>query len=156
MKSNHPFCLFLFTTLACVMVVKVASEQDDLPPPDVRAVAGIWIGIDEDNLKFYRLELEPGGKGYCSSCFVDNPAKLYSIGRWSMERFAIKIDLVPIDKEAESIFMRGEASTSTMALQVGGTLIQWKKKLTMVKEADLEEKNAKARKRIERYRKGGA
>ena len=110
--------------------------------------------MDDDRLIFCRLELDSSGNGFCSTVFVQNPAQLYLVKKWTLEEFAINIELQRVDKETEPIYLKGLAGRSQLLLDMGGLGAKWKRHLRLFNEQEMTAKNTLAKGRIERYKKG--
>jgi hypothetical protein len=139
--------------IAYMFAALSTAKSNNLPPPEPKDIAGIWIGFDEDSLRFYRLELDQDHQGVCSVSFVGQPVTLYAIDKWSMDRFSLALEMSPIQTGVEAISITGEANRTLMSLLVKGTSVKWKRKLLLTREEELLLKNEAAKQAISTYRK---
>lgn len=153
MKKPKNIRILVLGLLFCMIVWQTASASKKVPPPEQKDIIGVWIGFDNDRLQFCRLELNSAGKGFCSTAFVENPARLYAITNWFIFDFNISIDLIPIDDEAEPIYMKGLAGQDLLVLEIGGKGQKWKRELRLFNEKQFLSKNQRAKERIEKYKK---
>lgn len=142
------------TLLICAfaVVVGVFAEQQMRPPTKVSLV-GNWIGYDQDRLFFCRLELEEKGKGFFAKAYVDHPAVLYTVESWSLDAFELKISLLPVDRDAYPIYLKGSAGFSQLTLEMGEANSRWRRELTLFNERMLKAKSGRTLERIDKYKK---
>ena len=142
--------------LVCLLVLvnppEVSRADKTVPPPSREQMAGAWIGFDEDRLNFYRLEFDLGKTGFCSIVFVNEGPDLYRIARWELESRNLILDLVPIDKEAEPISVKGFAESDQLTLEVSSLKNNWKRKLILFNETQINAKNDRNKSRIRKHR----
>ena len=134
-----------------LLAVHAAAEKP-VPPPDPKVIVGSWFGYDEDLIRFCRLELDRDGKGYCTILFRDSPL-LYRINNWSIEGFNVRAELMPLDKEAARLVLRGSAKHHAMTVEFAETDSQWKREFRLFKEEEFLTKNRKAERHIENYKR---
>jgi len=138
--------------LCAIAGLSVIAEKKALAP-DPKDIARAWFGIDQDRLTFCRLELNQDGKGLFSTTFVENPARLYVVEKWSLDGFNLTIDLKPVDEKAEPIYLKGLAGLPELVLEMGGTGDKtWKRQLRLFNEQDFLSKNERVKARIEKYK----
>ena len=138
--------------LGAVVALFVRAEKSPLPP-DPKILVGAWFGLDRDRLIFCRLELNSDGKGFCSTVYVNDPAELYVIKNWSLDRFNLNMDLVPVDEKAEPIRLKGGGGPPELVLEIGGMGEKtWKRELRLFKEQEFLSKNERAKERIAKYK----
>src|SRR4051812_4512755 len=97
--------LKVIRTTCCLLIFIVNQSgwaSKPVPPPDRDALLGAWIGYDQDRLIFCRLELYKDGTGAASTCYLDDPAQLYLVTRWTLDGFKLEVNLTAVDKDAEA------------------------------------------------------
>jgi hypothetical protein len=150
MKTKRQFCLY--GLLFAIAALSIRADKP-VPPPDPKSLVGAWFGLDQNRLIFCRLELNPDGKGFCSTTYVNNPARLYVVEKWSLDGFNLNTDLTPADKDAEPIQLKGGGGPPELVLEIGGIGEKtWKRQLRLFKEQDFLAKNERVKKRIEKYK----
>jgi hypothetical protein len=96
---------------------------------------GVWIGFEQDDLTFTRLELRADSTGDCArtrlSIGHDSPhhygVQLYRVDRWNIEGWNLTFDLTPISSNAEPVYLKGQAGgIATLKLEIGGLKNKWK------------------------------
>jgi hypothetical protein len=153
MKEHARLRSPVLISLVCAIIGLCSLASQRVPFPDRKDIIGTWFGFDENRLLFCRIELDPDGEGYCSTAYVDNQARLYSVRKWSLDGFQINIELQPVDKEAEPIYLKGLAGRPELMLEVGGVGAKWKRKLSLFNDQDVTSKNMLTEARIEKYKR---
>jgi hypothetical protein len=138
--------------LLCILAAASSLADKPVKPPAVEEIIGAWFGLDQDRLRFCRLELNAGYTGLCSVTFVDDPPVLYKVSRWSLDGFNLAADLAPLDKEATALYLKGTATRHELILEVGEVSRSWKRELTLFNEKEFLAKNSQARDRVREYR----
>jgi hypothetical protein len=151
---SHAF--FARLSFACVslffistVVVVLATTYARVPKPE--ELAGVWIGFDEDELSFTRLDLRPDFTGYCArvhptdTILHEYGVKGYRVTKWGIDKWTFIINLSPMTTNAESIYMRGRHSAFSLRLEVGGTNSKWKRELILRRESRVEGANQETR-----------
>lgn len=133
-----------------VVFLAYAAAQSRVRPPNPTSVIGNWIGYDQDRLVFARLELKPDGKGWFCTTFVTNEARLYEVRKWIVRDFDLQIELVPRDKEAEPVYLKGVVEHPQLSLEIGGVDVKWRRSLTLFSEEDFLVKNQRVKERVAR------
>jgi hypothetical protein len=129
-------------------------------PPKPEDLAGVWIGFEKDELEFVRLDLRPDFTGYCARLspadltdLHDYGVEAYRVPRWTLEDWKLIISLTPITTNAEPIYLRGDYSGSSFALEMGGTTNQWKQTLVLYLESRIDGANQETRDKIRELEK---
>jgi hypothetical protein len=152
MKAKK-ICLCGCSLLVCAIAALSIRADKPVPPPDPKAIAGTWFGFDEGKVRFCRIELYPDGQGLYAYVFVDTPARLYKIKKWSLDDFNISVDLEPVEKDTERIYMKGTALLDELKMEIGGIGNKtWKRQVRLFKEQEFLSKNGRAKERIEKYK----
>jgi hypothetical protein len=147
-------------TLLLVISITSVGQEKRATPPTAKDLAGVWIGFDQDDLTFTRLELHTDATGYCARV---NPAdtilhqygvELYRVNRWSIEGWNLTFDLSPISSNAEPIYLKGRAGgIATLRLEIGGVKTKWKIGLVLDPESRIEVANEETKRAIEALQK---
>ena len=127
----------IFSVVGLIHASFVGYATERVPHPKVEEIADTWIGFNEDDLYYYRLNLNTNGNGICASTFVRDPAKLYRVTEWTLDNYAIEIKLEPVDPKAEPIWMKGETAGLHLDLMSGGKELKWKRKIKLYRESDV-------------------
>jgi hypothetical protein len=149
-KTGSWIHLCAYGVLLCIVVSVLADQK--VQPPDPRSIVGAWFGYDENRLNFCRLEFNADSKGFFAITFVDDPAELYRVEKWSLRDFDIKLDPTPVDQKAEPIYLKGTATLNQLTLELGGKRIQWHRKLILFNTRMFLSKNRRVEDRIEKYK----
>lgn len=141
----------LVSTLTLVLVVLLAATSQAttkaLPIP-AQALIGVWIGFDQYQFEFTRLDLRADSTGYCAQVFTPDSAQVYRIQKWGVDGFNLTADLMPLSTNArKGLRLRGRAGLAWMKLQITGK--GWKRELLLFPEARLADSNQEAKRRIE-------
>lgn len=150
------------TVLAMLVVFAIpAIAQAKRPtPPTAKDLIGVWIGFDQDDLTFTRLELRPDSTGYCARV---SPAdtilhhygvQLYRVEKWNIDGWSVTFDLIPISSNAEPVYLKGQVGgIATLKLQIGGLKTKWKLGLVLNPESRIEVSNRETKRAIEAIQK---
>ena len=128
-------------------------------PPKPEELAGVWIGFEQDELDFVRLDLRPDFTGYSArvspadTSLHEYGVEAYRITQWTLEDWKLIINLTPITTNAETIYLRGDYSGFSFDLEMGGTTNQWKRKLVLYRESRIDGANKKTRDKIRELEK---
>jgi hypothetical protein len=81
---------------------------------------------------YYRLELRADGTGLLTLLELpDHPAWAYRVTQTQLKDYAISFTLVPVDSDAEPVFLRGTAIWGRLSLEVGGMQLDWKHRIEL-------------------------
>jgi hypothetical protein len=145
----------LFSGFLLLSTAPSASSKRPRKPQPADLI-GVWIGITEDELNFYRLDLRPDLTGYCASAFLpdavlhEQAVHTYRVNSWHLNGWALDIKLAPLDVKAENIFLRGRYDGFTLQLKVGGTDGSWERKLVLRPESRITIPNSETKEKIGR------
>ena len=142
-----------------VLTVTIALANKPARPPKPIELAGVWIGFDNDELDFTRLDLRPDFTGYCARVAPSDTSlheygvHIYRVTHWTAEDWKFVIRLTPVDAKAESIYVKGRIGTFTLQLEVGATNGEWKRELVLRRESRIEASNRETREKIRKVEK---
>jgi len=128
-------------------------------PPKPDELVGVWIGFEQDELEFVRLDLRPDFTGYCArvspadTVLHDYGVEAYRLTHWTLEDWKLIIGLLPIITNAEPIYLRGDYSGFSLDLEMGGTTNQWKRTLVLYRESRIDGANQETRDKIRELEK---
>ena len=152
MKTKPKRLWYIIGFLSTLLLGLAAYGTKYATPPDRSQLVGSWFGFDENRLYFCRLELGADGKGVFSKVYVNDPARLYSVEKWSLTEFALALELKPVDKELEEIYLKGFADSTELSLEMGGVSNKWKRQITLFNEQEFLTKNKKNVERIAKFK----
>lgn len=142
---------------------KVASEfpKIDKPaePPSAGDLIGVYTGYTDDNLDFYRLDLRKNSTGYLAhvagpdTSLHEFGVKVYRVTSWTTKGWALIVNVVPISPGAEPIYLKGQVRAFAFEMEVGGTQLQWNRRLQLQSEDRLKIPNEETKKKIEEIEK---
>jgi len=102
-----------------------------LPPATMKDLAQVWMGGDRSHIWYSRLELDANGTGSLIIQYLPMyPPRAYRVTRARLAEYELRLDVAPIDAEAESIYVRGKAYPGQLELTIGGTSGLWKSQVT--------------------------
>ena len=119
----------------------------------------MWIGFEQDELDFVRLDLRPDFTGYCArvspadTSLHEYGVEAYRVRHWRLEDWKLIISLTSMTTNAEPIYLRGDYSGFSFALEMGGTTNQWKRKLVLHRESRIDGANQETRDKIRELEK---
>jgi hypothetical protein len=128
-------------------------------PPKPEKLAGVWIGFEQDELDFVRLDLRSDLTGYCAlvspadTTLHDYGVEAYRVPHWTMEDWKLIISLTPKTTNAEPIYLRGAYNGFSFRLEMGGTTNQWKRSLVLYRESRIDGANQETRDKIRELEK---
>jgi hypothetical protein len=117
-------------------------------------MVGVWIGFEQDELEFVRLDLRSDFTGYCAlvspadTVLHDYGVHAYRVTHWTLEGWRPTIDLTPITTNAEPIYLRGSYNGFSLRLEIGDTTNDWKRSLVLYRESRIDGANQETRDKI--------
>ena len=150
-------CLCLLT--GCVLPSSLICDGCKAMPPKMDNLTGVWIGFDESELDFCRLELRPDATGYfatvspADTSLHDYGVQAYRVTHWTVEEWKFTVSLSPATTNAEPIYLRGRCDYTSLDLEIGGTTIQWKRKIVLYPESRIDGANQETRDKIAELQK---
>jgi hypothetical protein len=137
------------------LLLSTPSEASAKKIP-VRSRAGIaqpWIGVTEDELSIFRLDLHMDGGGLGAYVYLDGTPHLFNIKSWKIDRYSIEIDCTGIDwAEDANATLRGKVVGDKMELSVRDK--SWHRKLLLRPESSIEPKLDKLREQMAARQRG--
>jgi hypothetical protein len=128
-------------------------------PPKPEELAGVWIGFEQDELDFVRLDLRLDFTGYCArvsptdTSLHEYGVEAYRVTHWTLEDWKLIISLKPMTTNAEPIYLHGYHSEFSFDLEMGGTTNHWKRKLVLYRESRIDGANQETRDKIRELEK---
>ena len=132
----------------------IALAYKPADPPTPEQLVGVWIGFDDDDLTFTRLDLRPNSTGYCArvspadTSLHEYGVEGYRVKKWGMDKWKFSTTLAPATTNAEPIFLRGAYGIGSLRLEVGGSNGQWKRDLLLFRESRLDGANQETKAKI--------
>ena len=116
-------------------------------------VVGVWVGFDEDDLIFYRLDLRRDFTGYCASVapvggLHKYGVDVYEVTRWGLRDETLLVDMHAVTTNSEAIYLKGSFNAPPLRLEVGGTNGQWKRQIVLHGESEWNAGNLETRRKI--------
>jgi hypothetical protein len=132
---------YLLSMIAVVVMASYGGEvaAKKIPPPTLSDLVGVWLG--GGGLEYFRLELRGDGTGSLAVQYLPRePAVAYAVTSTSLSGYKVAFSVVPIDTDAEPIFLRGEGTSRSLSLQVGGTDGNWDRSLLLERAVAVKER----------------
>jgi hypothetical protein len=95
-------------------------------PPNAKALVGVWIGFDSDQLTFTRLDLRGDSTGFCArvspadTILHEQGVQVYRITKWSVDGWNIEIHMSPLSNSFNVAYVRGRIGLASLNLTMGG------------------------------------
>lgn len=150
-------CLVLL--LGCVLPTSLTCDGCKARPPKPEELVGVWIGFDEDELDFCRLDLRADTTGYCArvspadTVLNEYGVEAYRVTHWTADDWKFIVSLTPLTTNAEPIYLRGHCYRPSLSLEVGGANGKWKRKLALYRESRIDGANRETRSKIRELEK---
>jgi hypothetical protein len=151
-----------FAVPAVLLLTSIAAlpQEKRAAPPTAKDLAKVWIGFDQDNLTFTRLELHNDSTGYCARVHPADTVlhhygvELYRVDRWNIEGWNLTFELTPISSNAEPVYLKGQAGgIATLRLEIGGVKTKWKLAILLDPESRIEISNKETKQAIDAVQK---
>jgi hypothetical protein len=145
-------CSFLLT--GCFLPSSLICDGCKARPPKSENLTGIWIGFDEGEGNFYRLDLRPDATGFFASVSPSGSSlheygvQAYRVTHWSANDWKFVINILPATPNAEPIYLRGDCGWTSLDLEVGGKNGEWKRKMTLSPESRMDSANKEIKAKI--------
>jgi hypothetical protein len=145
-------CLCLLT--GCVLPTSLWCDGCRARPPKAENLTGVWIGFDESQLDFCRLDLRPDATGFfatvspADTSLHDYGVQAYRVTHWAVDEWKFTFSLSPATTNAEPIYLRGRGGYTSLDLEIGGTTNQWKRKIVLYPETRIDGANRETRDKI--------
>ena len=151
---------FAIPTILLAISITAVGQEKRATPPTAKDLVGVWIGFDQDELTFTRLELHTDSTGYCARVHPADTilhhfgVELYRVNRWSIEGWNLTFDLTPISSNAEPVYLKGQAGgIAILRLEIGGVKTKWKQSLTLDPESRIGVSNEETKRAIDAAQK---
>ena len=127
----------ILATLALGIALPYAAKP--IRQPTMADLAQVWIGSQpRDGSPFFRLELNKEGVGLLTVQYSPNhPAVAYRVLKTSLSKYKVEFVVDAIDKDAEPIFLRGEAYPGSLYLDTGAPKGTWKTDIFLQPEKEV-------------------
>jgi hypothetical protein len=129
----------VLTAIVLVSVVSTAYAKKAIPPT-LEDLIGVWIGFDDDELVFSRLDLRSDFTGYLArvspsdTILHDYGVSAYRVTKWTVDDWNFGISLTATTSKAESIQMRGRYNGFSLRLKISGTNGLWERNVILNRE----------------------
>jgi hypothetical protein len=124
--------------------VSAAAAQKRIRPLSHDDIAQTWIGISEDELYIYRLNLSADGTGRGAYVFSDGAAKLFKIASWSYDSKRIVMVASPGDADERGIKSL-EGTIVGVAMELSARGDGWSRKVHFRPEREVQARWDKVR-----------
>jgi hypothetical protein len=127
---------------ATIVIWLVLTAQPLFPskkvPPSTRAeVAQTWIGITEDELYLFRLELHLDGTGLGAYVYVDEEPHVFRVASWTIDQYEVAIKVSDMGWSRNHVGeLKGKVVGYQMNLLIGGH--DWHRRLWLRPERPLQ------------------
>ena len=151
----HTRLILTMLTIFTLPTFIYAQEAKRATPPAAKELVGTWIGFDEGELTFTRLELHADLTGYLArvspadTILHDYGVKIYRVNKWSISDWNVAIDLTPMSSNAEVVYLKGRAGMADLDLEIGGLNKKWKLKVLLYPESRIETSNRETKQAID-------
>ena len=139
--------------------IGTASAGKKAAPPTAKELGGVWVGFDDDELTFTRLDLRPNGTGYCARVSPPDTilhhygVQLYRVAHWGINSWVFVIELTPISSNGEPVYLKGRYVLESLKLEIGST-DKWKMGLLLHPEIRIAAANEETKEAIRDADKG--
>jgi hypothetical protein len=150
-----------FTLLVLLLFVAHAAvaEKKRAAPQTAKDLVGVWIGFDQDDLTFTRLELRADSTGYCArvspgeASLHSYGAQVYRVDMWSLKGWDLVVNLTPISSNAEPVYLKGHpGGIASLKLEIGGLKNKWKLGVVLNPESRIQVSNQETKGAIDAIR----
>jgi hypothetical protein len=129
-----------------------ANKRVRLPTMD--DLATTWVGATAFG-EYLRLELDKTGTGVLAIQYLrDKPARGYRIRQTTLAKYRVVFQVEAAEVSAEPVFLRGDAYPGALELELGGTSVDWKRKVVLEPLPDLVRRLAAVETAAGQVRKG--
>jgi hypothetical protein len=147
--------------LTAILLVSLASIADAKKaiPPKPEDLIGVWIGFDDDELVFSRLDLRSDFTGYLArvspsdTVLHDYGVYAYRVTKWTVDDWNFNISLAAATSNAEAIQVRGRYNGFSLRLEISGTNGLWKRNVILNREVRESAANKESRAKIQELEK---
>ncbi len=128
---------YLLTAIVLVNVASTAYAKEAIPPKPEDLI-GVWVGFDNDELFFSRLDLRPDFTGFLARVSPNDTALhhygvfAYRVTKWTIDGWDFSASLTVETPGAESIHMRGRYNGFSLHVELSGT--SWVRNIILERE----------------------
>src|ERR1700684_1237579 len=107
------WAVFVFAALIGPQTGSGIAQEKRATPPTAKDLVGVWIGFDNDQLTFTRLDLRSDSTGFCArvsptdTILHDQGVHLYRITKWSVNAWDIEVQMSPVSNATAIGYMNG-------------------------------------------------
>jgi hypothetical protein len=155
----RPRLSLLYSLLAFAVLIVTATGSgiaaDKLAtPPTAKDLVGVWIGFDNDELTFTRLDLRADSTGFCARVSTaglhDQGVHVYRVDKWTVNGWNIEIKMSPLSNATNVGYVKGRIGWLSMNLTIGGSENGgWKEEPFLHPESRIMISNQETRDKIE-------
>jgi hypothetical protein len=144
----------LLTTIVLVGAASTSCAKNATPPKPEDLI-GVWVGFDDDELRFSRLDLRSDFTGYLArvspsdTILHDIGVSVYRVTNWKVEGWNVSISLNAMTSNAESMQMRCRYNGSSLRLKISGTNGFWERNVILNREERETAANRETREKIQ-------
>jgi hypothetical protein len=136
------------------------AQDKRATPPTAKELVGVWIGFDDDQLTFTRLDLRADSTGFCArvspadTILHDQGVHVYRITKWSVNGWDIEVQMSPVSNATAIGYVKGRIGLASLRLTMGGPENGgWKEEPFLHPESRMLISNQETRDRIEKVEK---
>ena len=141
--------------LVILAALSLSAEADakKRARPTMECLAGVWIGGSPVQLEFMRINLDSSGKGLLTLQYIPGQAaEAYSLTIESLDGYEIRFNVIPIDEDAEPIYLKGKAFCGDLHLEFGRAGEQgWSRSIILDRYSQFLERLEAVEKRAREY-----
>jgi hypothetical protein len=118
--------VFAFVALTGLEAGSGIAQEKRAAPPTAKDLVGVWIGFDNDQLTFTRLDLHADSTGFCArvspadTILHDHGVDVYRITKWDVNGWNIEIHLSPLSDAPSVGYLKGRIGLASLKLTIGG------------------------------------
>lgn len=132
------------------------AQDKKATPPNAKQLVGVWIGFDNDELTFTRLDLHADSTGFCArvspadTILHDQGVHVYRVTKWDVRGWNIEIQMSPLSNATGVGYVKGRIGLASLRLTIGGSENGgWKQEPFLHPESRIMISNQETRDRIE-------
>jgi hypothetical protein len=129
-------------------------------PPSAKELVGVWVGFDNGQLTFTRLDLRSDSTGFCArvsppdTMLHDQGVHVYRILKWTVNGWDIEIQMSPLSNATNVGYVKGHIGLASLRLTIGGPENGgWKEEPFLHPEGRLLTSNQETKDKIEQVEK---
>jgi len=118
--------VFAFGAFIGPQIGSGVAQEKRATPPAAKDLVGVWIGFDNDQLTFTRLDLRADSTGFCArvspadTILHAQGVHAYRITKWDVNGWNIEIHMSPISNATGVGYVRGRIGLASLRLTIGG------------------------------------